>query len=396
MDTNQLLEFNSIEDFFSQEFFVLSQTEKEKVHKKFLINQIEMQMNNSSFMTKFYNSFNFKPDLITKPKDIPPIPVQMFKKFDLRTCAEEDVLRILNSSATTTGIPSRIYVDKTTSFRQTKGLTSITKNFIGKERKPYLVIDEDVNKGKTTVLTALGAAISGFANFDKKNTYIMDNVSNNLFLNIERLQEFCDKYADQEILAFGFTYIIWTRLIEEAKKRNIQVHLPNLKLLHGGGWKKLLDMAVSKEKFKEEVAAFFGTSPNNIIDYYGMVEQLGVVFIVCEYGFKHVPDFAEVIIRDFYTMDEVPTGQDGLIECMSLLPTSYPGQALLTEDVGKILGIDDCRCGRKGKYFTFVSRAEKAEIRGCGDTFAERVTTSSKGQEKKGQTNTNRKDDWDY
>lgn len=396
MDTNQLLKYNSVEDFFSNELFLLSQPEKEELHRKFLHEQIINQMKNSSFMAKFYNSFNFIPETISKPGDVPPLPVQMFKKFDLRTCTEDSVLRILNSSATTTGIPSKIFVDKPTSFRQTKGLTSITKNFIGKERKPYLVIDEDVNKGKKTVLTARGAAIRGFANFARTTTYIMDSINNNLFLNLERLQEFCEKYADQEILAFGFTYIIWTRLIEEAKKKGIKVHLPNLKLLHGGGWKKLLDKSVSKEIFKEEVAAFFGTSPNNIIDYYGMVEQLGVVFIDCEFGYKHVPDFAEIIIRDFYSMEEVPTGQDGLIECMSLLPTSYPGQALLTEDVGKILGIDNCKCGRKGKYFTFVSRAEKAEIRGCGDTFAERVTSSNKVAEKKPQASTLAKDDWDY
>ena len=396
MDTEQFLNYNNIEDFFSHDLFVMNQSDKEKIHGKFLVNQVENQIKNNRFMKKFYDSYNFTTKTLEKPNSIPPLPVQMFKKFDLRTCLEEDVLRVLNSSATTTGIPSKIYVDKTTSFRQSKGLTSITKNFIGKERKPYLVIDEDVNKGKTTVLTARGAAIRGFANFARNTTYIMDNIDGNLFLNIERLQEFCEKYQDQDILAFGFTYIIWTRLIEEAKEKNIKVHLPNLKLLHGGGWKKLLDKAVSKEIFKQEVADFFGTDPSNIIDYYGMVEQLGVVFIDCEYGYKHVPDFAEIVIRDFYSMEEVPTGNDGLIECMSLLPTSYPGQALLTEDVGKIVGIDDCKCGRKGKYFVFVARAEKAELRGCGDTFAERVTGSNKESEKKAQPGSMSKDDWDY
>ena len=62
----------------------------------------------------------------------------------------------------------------------------------------------------------------------------------------------------------------------------------------------------------------------------------------------------------------------GFIEVMSILPSSYPGQALLTEDIGEIIGIDDCPCNRKGKYFVFRSRAKKVELRGCGDTFAER------------------------
>jgi len=103
-----------------------------------------------------------------------------------------------------------------------------------------------------------------------------------------------------------------------------------------------------------------------------MVEQVGVIFPDCEEGRKHVPDFAEVIIRNPLTMEEERDGDPGLIEIMSILPNSYPGEAILTEDQGRIIGIDDCSCGRKGKSFEFLSRVEKAELRGCGDTFAER------------------------
>ena len=97
-----------------------------------------------------------------------------------------------------------------------------------------------------------------------------------------------------------------------------------------------------------------------------------LIFLDCEEGFKHIPDFADVIIRDFYSMKENPVGKPGLIEILSLIPTSYPGQAIITEDVGVLAGIDDCPCGRKGKYFKFLSRVEKSETRGCGDTFAEK------------------------
>ena len=45
-------------------------------------------------------------------------------------------------------------------------------------------------------------------------------------------------------------------------------------------------------------------------------------------------------------------GEPGVIESLSLLPRSYPGHAVLTEDVGVLLGEDDCPCGRLGKYFT--------------------------------------------
>jgi hypothetical protein len=156
------------------------------------------------------------------------------------------------------------------------------------------------------------------------------------------------------------------------KQASFKISLPNIKIIHSGGWKKLTAQAVTKDTFNSEVAAAFGTSATNIVDFYGMVEQLGVLFLDCPAGNKHAPDFADIIIRDFYSMDELPIGSPGLIEVLSAIATSYPSQAVLTEDVGELRGIDDCPCGRKGKYFVFRSRVEKAEIRGCGDTFAER------------------------
>ena len=52
---------------------------------------------------------------------------------------------------------------------------------------------------------------------------------------------------------------------------------------------------------------------------------------------------------------------------MSLLPLSYPGHNLLTEDMGVIRGIDNCKCGIKGKYFSVIGRVPDSELRGCSD-----------------------------
>ena len=32
-----------------------------------------------------------------------------------------------------------------------------------------------------------------------------------------------------------------------------------------------------------------------------------------------------------------------------------------------ILGQDDCKCGKKGKYFKILGRVKNAESRGCGN-----------------------------
>ena len=105
-------------------------------------------------------------------------------------------------------------------------------------------------------------------------------------------------------------------------------------------------------------------------DYYGMVEQTGCIYMQCEHGHLHTSIFSDVIIRDPHDFSVLPHGQSGIIQVISLLPESYPGHALLTEDEGVILGEDDCDCGRKGKYLRILGRWKKAELRGCSDTYA--------------------------
>tara|TARA_A100001015_G_scaffold287890_1_gene358144 strand:+ start:1250 stop:1456 length:207 start_codon:yes stop_codon:yes gene_type:complete len=57
----------------------------------------------------------------------------------------------------------------------------------------------------------------------------------------------------------------------------------------------------------------------------------------------------------------------GLVQLLSILPTSYPGHSILTQDLGAVFGEDNCKCNLKGKYFKILGRAKKAEIRGCGN-----------------------------
>lgn len=364
-------ELELIDELVLGEQFNIKQKKKEKLLLNIILLQLEHNMANPNIKA-MYNKLYIDINNIKTLEEVPYIPVNMFKYFDLRICNMDQVVRVLNSSATTTGIPSKIYLDKKTSIRQTQGLISILKSFLGGARRPMLIIDcEDSNK-RGDIITARGAAIRGVSTFGNKIIYVMDKENGKLKLNIDRLREFERMYKEEEILVYGFTYILWSKFLKVLKQDGIKLNMPMLKMLHSGGWKKLVSEKVEKKVFSETAAQIFNTNPANVIDFYGMVEQVGVVFVDCEYGHKHVPDFAEIIIRDIQTLEEVKVGESGLIEVMSILGSSYPSQAILTEDIGRFIGVDDCPCGRCGKYFRFESRVEKAEIRGCGDTFAER------------------------
>ena len=74
--------------------------------------------------------------------------------------------------------------------------------------------------------------------------------------------------------------------------------------------------------------------------------------------------FSDVLIRN-KKFELEKTGKKGLVQLISLLPTSYPGHNILTEDIGEIVGQD--KCDLKGKHFKLYGRAKEAEIRGCSD-----------------------------
>ena len=52
---------------------------------------------------------------------------------------------------------------------------------------------------------------------------------------------------------------------------------------------------------------------------------------------------------------------------MSLLPSSYPGNNILTEDLGVICPSQTCTCNFKGKRFKIKGRSKESEIRGCAN-----------------------------
>jgi hypothetical protein len=152
------------------------------------------------------------------------------------------------------------------------------------------------------------------------------------------------------------------------KKAGSKLPIDNGILIHGGGWKKLADMEISNESFKKNLNEICNIK--KIFNYYGMVEQTGSIFMECQHGNLHASIFSDLIIRCAKDFAPLEKNKTGLIQLVSLLPTSYPGQSILTEDVGEITGIDECPCGRLGKTFKIHGRIKNAEARGCSDTYS--------------------------
>jgi len=301
--------------------------------------------------------------------DLPYLPVGILKANPpLSFVDREEIKRTLTSSATTAKMPSRVVLDAPTARRMTKGTATIVRDFIGPSRRPYLVVDTPSIRGDGGDMGARGAAIQGLQPFASETTHCLAvSEQGELLLDRAKLNEFAERHKDAELLVYGFTFILWNHLVKPLTAEGICLDLPKARILHSGGWKRLQDQAVEKSVFNEQLARVFGCSPDRITDFYGMVETVGVIYPDCTAGNKHGPVFGDVIVRNPLTLEPVAPGEHGIVQVCSILPTSFPGHLLLTEDMAQVLDYDGCPCGRRGISFRFAGRVPKAELRGCGN-----------------------------
>jgi len=300
-------------------------------------------------------------------ESLPWLPVQLFKHRLLSSVPADQVFKTLTSSGTTGQAPSRIVLDKITAARQTTALARIMQRFVGKARLPMLIIDHaGVIKDRKS-FSARGAGILGLANLGREHVYALRE---DMTLDVEAVQAFCAKHAGQPKLMFGFTFMVWQHFVLALEASGQQLDLGGAVLIHSGGWKKLADIAVDNTQFKARVRQVCGAGPGDVRvhNFYGMVEQVGSVFVECEHGHLHAPAFADVLVRDPVDFRVLPAGERGVLQVLSALPHSYPGHSLLTEDLGTLMGEDDCACGRLGRHFLVHGRLPRAEVRGCSDT----------------------------
>lgn len=296
--------------------------------------------------------------------ELPFLPVRLFKDMDLKSIDEKEIFKTMTSSGTTGQAVSKIYLDKQTSANQQKTLVKIVSDFTGTSRMPMLIIDSPAVVKNRAMFSARGAGILGFSIFASDRKYALDE---DMRLDLQGVLEFLEKHKGKKVLLFGFTFMIWQYFYKELLKNPGAVDLSNAVLIHGGGWKKLENEAVEPHEFKERLQEVCGLS--DIHDYYGMVEQTGCVYMQCECGHLHASIFSDVIMRCMKDFSVCDIGEKGVIQVVSVLPKSYPGHSILTEDEGILLGEDDCPCGRKGKYFKIIGRIKNAEVRGCSDTY---------------------------
>ena len=114
---------------------------------------------------------------------------------------------------------------------------------------------------------------------------------------------------------------------------------------------------------------------NSIHNFYGMVEQLGSIILEGPDGLLYPPNFGDVIIRDPKTFEVAPFGKAGIIQVLSIIPHSYPGHSILTEDIGVIEKNNGNNGDWNGPGLKIIGRVPKTDLRGCSDVISQKMSS---------------------
>ena len=295
--------------------------------------------------------------------DLPLLPVSIFKTDPLASVPPDAVFKTVTSSGTTGQAVSRIALDRDTAALQARALAAIMADLLGPQRLPMVIVDAPATIQDRRTFNARAAGILGMMTFGRQHCFALDD---DLQLDVPALTAFLERFAGSPVLLFGFTWLVWKHFAPAVAAAGLR--LENAVLVHSGGWKRLTEEAIDNATFGRRLRDLTGIG--TVRNFYGMVEQTGSVFMEGEDGLLYPPWFADAIIRDPLTLDPLPVGRTGVVQVLSLLPWSYPGHSLLTEDLGVIEHVDGLAPHRCGKGLRILGRVPKTELRGCSDVAA--------------------------
>ncbi len=243
----------TFEEIISIPPYSLDAEKKEKLLTERLVELTKHHKEKCPEYRNMLKAIEFSVDKVESYKEIPFLPVRLFKEMDLKSVSKDEVVKTMTSSGTTGQAVSKIYLDRATSSNQQKTMVKIVSEFTGSNRMPMIIIDCPSVVKNRAMFSARGAGILGFSIFGAKKIYALDD---DMKLDVDGVKKFLETFKGQRILLFGFTFMIWQHFYKELirlKSEGITFDLSNGVLIHGGGWKKLISEAVSHDEFHKRM-----------------------------------------------------------------------------------------------------------------------------------------------
>ena len=290
--------------------------------------------------------------------------VSLFKHVDLSSAAPGSPLVRTVLSSATTGASSRVTIDETSASLQSRSFEAILAEFIGRERRPVLVLDSVASLRSRHEFGARIMAAMSLKPFASEMVFLLKDASDARSLELRQLERALK--VGGPLIVYGFSWILWLAWAKANLPQELETALRErpVAFVHSGGWKKLEDQKVDRAAFDRSLLATVGPG-SCVVDYYGLVEQMGVIFPLCDKNARHAPRWAHVIVRDSWSLEPLAEGE-GQLQLLNTTSHGSPCHSVLTEDMGRLLP-GDCGCGRAGLRFELIGRVPKAELRGCSN-----------------------------
>jgi hypothetical protein len=298
-------------------------------------------------------------------EDLPWLHVEVFKHLDLRTAVDGSKhVRTLLSSATSSGVSSRIALDTRSSEYQSQSSLSVLKDFIGDEQQPLCILDSaSALRGGRQISARIAAAMS-LKPLASQLYFLLEDSNDPASLKWPELLEAIDGH--DAFMVYGFTWMLWLAWVEQAFPDDVVKALAGKRItfVHSGGWKKLEAQKVSPATFDAKLKEDLDPA-SQVMDFYGLVEQVGMIFPLCPCGYRTAPAWADVLVRD--PVSGACLEEDvGQLQLMNTISWGAPYHNVLTEDLGRLVP-GACSCGRSGTVFELMGRIPKSEVRGCAN-----------------------------
>lgn len=283
--------------------------------------------------------------------ELPFVHVGLFKRLELVTDAPGLKHGRALLSSGTAGAQSRVRLDAQSSALQALSVQKILGAFLGAAPRPLLVLDTGRSLRRGGDLAARLAAALSLRPLATDLHFLFEREDDPQSVRWELLQR-----LDGPLLIYGSTALLWQAWTPPEPLR------ARIDFVHSGGWKKLAAQGITRAQLDAKLLS--GAGPGSrVLDYYGLAEQSGLVFPLCEHGLRHAPLWSAVLARDPFTLKPA---FEGLLQLLNPLALGAPYHSVLTEDQGRVHA-GPCRCGRGGLAFELLGRLPRAEVRGCAD-----------------------------
>lgn len=293
--------------------------------------------------------------------ELPFVHATVFKHLRLRTEAEGIThQREVTSSSTSGEEPSAIPLDIRSSQLQAVSTQAVLESFLGSTLRPLVVLDS-ASALRSRALGARTAAALALRPLSSDLRFVLGVPDDPGSLDWDSVLAALGD--GEELLVYGFTWLLWLGWAQA----NVPERLRDVRVdfVHSGGWKKLEAISVARDRLDSALLATVGAG-SRVLDYYGMAEQIGMIFPLCPEGVRHVPVWGDVLVRDPWTLESLPAGEMGMLQLLNVLALGAPYHSVLSEDLGRLTE-GPCRCGRVGRTFILEGRVPKAELRGCAN-----------------------------